>query len=171
MDETDGGCPRIDKINRAAVSDMNAERDTALACNQSVAAGELFVVVDWKIDNCDLVAMDLLDRHKWPISKTDLAADFPVRVFQPAQSFGFVMRNVDPGDALNESSPTNAWSIKRRKMFDRLLRCHLQTCRACTTSALPGYFELGSLDIGVTGIGRRTVPRLGFPVASTSLPV
>jgi hypothetical protein len=85
------------------------------------------------------------------------------------------VRDIDAGDSLDKSTATNARSIKRWKMFDRSLVCHLDwhsaELRLVPEASRSSYFELGSEDIGVTGIDSKPVLRFGFPVASTSLPV
>jgi len=78
MDETDGWRIWIDNVNSAAVSDMNAERDTRLICNEAVAAGEMLILVNRSIDNCDLVAMNLFGGKQRPIADSNRVSDFPM---------------------------------------------------------------------------------------------
>ena len=68
----------IDNVNSAAVSDMNAERDTRLICNEAVAAGEMLILVNRSIDNCDLVAMNLFGGKQRPIADSNRVSDFPM---------------------------------------------------------------------------------------------
>src|SRR2546428_2642835 len=60
MNQTNRRPLRIDNVNRAAVGDVNAERDAALVCDQTVAARKFPVLIERNIDKCDLVAVDLL---------------------------------------------------------------------------------------------------------------
>ena len=78
MDETDGWRIWIDNVNSAAVSDMNAERDTRLICNEAVAAGEMLILVNRSIDNCDLVAMNLFGGKQRPIADSNRVSNFPM---------------------------------------------------------------------------------------------
>src|SRR5258708_38973570 len=52
----------IDNVDRAAVGDVNSERDFALVCNQPVATREFPVALDRKIDNGDFVPANSLRR-------------------------------------------------------------------------------------------------------------
>ena len=109
MDETDRGRDWIDKVNRAAIGHMNAERDSALIGNEAIATGEFFVERRYKIDppppsfgaagNRDLVAVDLFSGEQRPIRNPDFAANFKMRGIETAQRFGFVVRDVDAGNA------------------------------------------------------------------------
>lgn len=169
MYQTNGRCLLIDNVNRATIGDVNAECDATLIRNQSIAAAEFLIVFDCKIDNCDFVAVNLLRRDEWPLSEADLSTDSPVGGLQVPQSFGFIVRNIDPGDAFDESAATNAHRIERGKMFDRVFVHFCDT--ADEREVRRRYFELGSEDIGLTGTDSKPVVALGFPVASTSLPV
>ena len=66
----------IDKIDCATVGDMNAERDPALICNETIASGEMFVGLDRCIDNCNLVPVNLLSGEQRPIADADSATNF-----------------------------------------------------------------------------------------------
>jgi hypothetical protein len=76
MNEPNRGRLWIDKINCATVGDMNAERDPALICDETIARGEMFVRLDRPIDNCNLVTMNLLSREQRPIAHADCATNF-----------------------------------------------------------------------------------------------
>ena len=78
MDETDGWRIWIDNVNSAAVSDMNAERNSRLICNEAVAAGEMLILVNRSIDNCDLVAMNLFGGKQRPIADSNRVSNFPM---------------------------------------------------------------------------------------------
>jgi len=78
MEETDSWRVWIDNVNSAAVGDMNAERDTRLICNEAVAAGEVFILVNCSIDNCDLVAVNLFGGEQRPIANANCVSNFPM---------------------------------------------------------------------------------------------
>ena len=63
MNEPDRGRLWIDNVNSAAVGNVNAQRDAALICNETVAPGEMFVGLDRCIDNCNLIPVNLLSRE------------------------------------------------------------------------------------------------------------
>src|SRR6266850_8127216 len=109
MDQTNGGRDWIDDVNGAAIGHVNAERDSALIGNETVAIGEFFVGRRRKIDppspsfdaadNRDFGAMDLFGGKQRPIRNSDFAANFKMRGIETAQRFGFVVRDVDAGNA------------------------------------------------------------------------
>ena len=99
MDETNRGRGWIDNINGAAIGDVNAERDSALIGNETVATGEFFVGRRRKIDppspsfgaagNRDSVAVNLFGGEQRPIRNSDFATNFKMRGIKTAQRFGF----------------------------------------------------------------------------------
>lgn len=91
MDETDSWRVWIDNVNRAAVGDMNAERDTRLICNEAVAAGEMFILVNRSIDNCDLIAVNLFGGKQRAATKSSGMTNLAVRFLEPRQCFSFIM--------------------------------------------------------------------------------
>ena len=103
MDEADGGRYWIDNVNRAAIGHVNAERDAALIGDETVAAGEFFVRRWRKIDNRNFVAVDLFGGKQRPIAHSDFAADLEMRGVETAQGFGFVVRDIDAGNASGEN--------------------------------------------------------------------
>src|SRR6266550_4673918 len=118
MNEPDGGRIWIDKINCATVSDMNAERDPALFCNETIAPGEMFVRLDWSIDNCNLVPVDLLSCEQRPITDADCVTNFAMSCVKSAECFFFVMRNIDAWNSLGEDVPANSARVDRGKSLD-----------------------------------------------------
>ena len=72
MNEPDRRRLWIDNVNSAAVGDINAERDPALICNETIASGEMFVRLDRGIDDCNLVSVNLLGGKQWPIADAEL---------------------------------------------------------------------------------------------------
>src|SRR6266404_2369025 len=64
----------IDNVNRAAIGDVNAERDLLLISDQTVAAGEFVVLIDWFVDHRDFVSMNLLSSQQRPIFHSNLVA-------------------------------------------------------------------------------------------------
>ena len=62
-------CPGIlvNQINRAAISYVNPKADIALIGNQPIAIFETVVGVSRRIDNCNLISMNLPRRNKFSI--------------------------------------------------------------------------------------------------------
>src|ERR1700730_8377667 len=137
MDEADGRCGWIDNVNGTTVGYMNAERDPSLIGDEPVRAGEMFVRLYGKIDNCNLITMDLLGRQQRPIADTDGAPNFCVRRVQTLQHLFFVMRNIDARNAAREDVATDFDCFERRKLLERKPRvsairwscvCRLRSC-------------------------------------------
>jgi hypothetical protein len=61
--------------------------------------------------------------------------------------------------------------IKRLRRLLHPARSKTTNWRMKVALQIETYFELGARDIEVTGSGCKPLLRLGFPVASTSLPV
>lgn len=59
MDQADTALNRIYQINRAAIRDVNSERDAALIRNQPIALGETLVGLHRRVDHRDTIAMHL----------------------------------------------------------------------------------------------------------------
>ena len=74
----------IDKVNRAAIGHVNPERDFALIGDEAVATGEFFTRCLCKIDNRDLVAVNLFGGEQWPVSHSERAANFKMRGIEAA---------------------------------------------------------------------------------------
>lgn len=118
MDETDGGRFRIDNVDGTAIGDVNAERDAALICDESVATGE-FLVRCWRlIDNRDFVAVDLLGGKQRPFGQTDLAANFAMRSVETAQDLCLVVRDINARDAAGESVNAIRQRTERVETFE-----------------------------------------------------
>ena len=116
----------IDNVNRAAIGNVNAERDFFLVRNQSVATGEFFVARRPKIDHCDFVAVNLLRGQQRPIDYPNLAARFAMSGVESFQHFGFVVRNIDAGNSLDKGVAANLDCGEGRKKFNRSLHTHEQ---------------------------------------------
>src|SRR5437588_6719766 len=122
MDQTDRWRFRINNVNRAAVGDVNAEHDTALIGDDSIAAREFADRLDarrpYLIDDCDLVSVNLLSGKQWPIADADCIANSAMRRIQPLQHFDFIMRYIDAWNSLRKSVTTDSDRAQRRKLFE-----------------------------------------------------
>ena len=140
MNQTDRWRFRIDNVNRAAVGDVNAQRDTRLIGDDAVAAGKMLVLAAdtaaatlCKIDNCDFISMNLLGREQRPIAHADCIANSAMRGIKPLQYFGFIMGNVDVGNSLRENVTTDLDRAQRRKLFERQIHHLSLTSREAPT--------------------------------------
>ena len=140
MNEPDGGCLRIDKINCATVSDINAERDPPLICNETIAPGEMFVRIDRSIDNCNLLPVYLLGSEQRPTTHPDGVTNFAMNRVKSAECFGFVMRDIDASASLSEDVPANSARIDRRKLLDGKSFCRHKIERL-EHDPSPRYFD------------------------------
>jgi hypothetical protein len=57
----------VDQINRAAISYVNPKADIALIGNQPIAILEGVVGLSRRVDNCNLISMNLPRRNKFSI--------------------------------------------------------------------------------------------------------
>ena len=99
MDQTNRRRGWIDNVNGTAIGHVNSERDFSLIGDETVATGEIFLGRWCKIDNRNFVAVDLFGGEQWPVNNSDFAANFKMRGIETAQRFGFVVRDVDAGNA------------------------------------------------------------------------
>jgi len=114
---------------------MNAERDPALICNETIAPREMFVRLDRCIDDRNLVPVNLLSREQRPTIHPDGATNFAMNCVQSPQRFGFVVRNINACDSLGEDVPGNSARIDRRKTLDwKLLHDSRHTGREVSRS-------------------------------------
>ena len=92
-------------VNCATISDVNAERDTALIGDNAIARGEFAAhrAAATAVDYSDVVSVDLFGGEQRPIAKASCVTNFAMRGIEPLQHFGFVVRNVDAGNSLDES--------------------------------------------------------------------
>src|ERR1041385_2615783 len=133
MHEANRGRLGIDHVNGTTICHMDSEKNAGLIRDQAVGPLKLFFRIWRNIDKCNLITMDLLDCHTWPITQTQLAADFPMRGLQSSQGLGLIRGNVDAGNPRNKSAATNASGIQCRKMFDRGFAFHPERF-ACPSS-------------------------------------
>jgi hypothetical protein len=146
MDEPNRRCFWIDKVDRAAIGNMNTERDLFLIRDDPIATGEFFVARDRLIDDRDFISVDLLGGEQRPIRHSNFSTRLAMNSIKPLQRFGFVMGNIDARDSLNQRVTAKRDCLKCRKIFDRDPRDHQKNPRSF-------YFELGLGEIAVTGPG------------------
>ena len=96
-------------VNCATVSDINAERDTALIGNNAIAARKFAAhrAAATAIDHGDVISVDLFGGEQRPIVKAGCLPNFPMFGFEPLQHFGFIVGDVDAGNSLDESVTTD----------------------------------------------------------------
>ena len=102
MHQADRGRLWIDNVNGTAISDVNAERDPFLIRDNSITVRKLLVAIDGAIDYRYLVAVNLLCSKQRPISNPNLAAILAMDGLQSFERFGLVVRNINPGNSLDE---------------------------------------------------------------------
>jgi hypothetical protein len=105
MDEADGGRDRIDNVNGAAIGHVNAEGDAALIGDETVATRQVPVGFERLVDNFNLVAVNLVGREQRPAAHTNRFTNFMMNRIESAQDLGFVVRDIDAGDASGKSVP------------------------------------------------------------------
>jgi hypothetical protein len=108
----------IDKVNCAAIRDVNAKRNLSLIRDQAVRARELFVALDRLIDNGNLVSVNLLRGQERPISDSNIVAIFAMNGIQTPERFRFVRRDVDVWNARDERVANIRNRIKRWELFE-----------------------------------------------------
>src|SRR4029077_19258687 len=125
MHKANRRCFWINNVNRATVSDVNAEGDTALIGNDAIARGEFTSINsaedsghDSVVDKGNVVSVDLFCGEQRPIAKAGCVANFPMCGIEPLQRFGFIVGDVDVGNSLDESMTTAFDRVQRGKLFE-----------------------------------------------------
>jgi hypothetical protein len=103
MHQANGAANRIDEENGTAIGNVDAQANAVLIGDQSIAVLEAFVSPGGRLDNSDLVPVDLLRGDEWHISETTLAANFPVDAVQARERFRLVVRHLEVRHAQGES--------------------------------------------------------------------
>lgn len=143
MYQTDRIADGIDDENSTAISDINAEANATLVCDQSVTTVETLVSRGWLIDNTDTLSMHLLRGNERRAAEPVCSPDFPMNAVQPGERLHFVMRHFDSGDTQGKTVNQIRPRAERRKMFSRELTCvHLPEVVVrervvCTGSRMP----------------------------------
>jgi hypothetical protein len=85
-------------VNRATVSDVNAERDAALIGDDAIARGKFAAINSSEdsgrystVDNGDFVSVDLFGGEQRPIAKAGCVANFAMCGVEPLQDLGFIV--------------------------------------------------------------------------------
>ena len=107
----------IDDVNGGAIRYVNAEANFALVGKESVRAAEAAILGKRKVDDRELIAVDLLGRNSGNFH--NCASNVSMRGFESSQCFGFIVQNIDARDPPDESVPANAARFKRCKLLDR----------------------------------------------------
>ena len=119
----------IDNVNSTTVGHVNAEGDTALIRDYTVAAGEFAAhrAAATAISNGDFISVHLLSREQWPVADANCISNFAMGGIEPFQHFGFVMQNVDTGNSLRENVTTDFNRAQRRKLLKGQIHHFLNT--------------------------------------------
>ena len=91
MDEPNRWCFWIDKVDRAAIGNMNTERDLFLIRDDPVATGKFFIAHNGLIDDRDFISVNLLGREKRPFRHSDFATHFAMNSIKALQRFRFIV--------------------------------------------------------------------------------
>ena len=140
VNQPDGRRFGIDNVNCAAIGNMNAERDPSLIRDHPVAAGEFLIIRNRLCNNRDFVPVNLLRGKQRPVCHSNFAPSFAMNDLQRLQSFGFVMGNIDPGNAFDKCVTTNVDRRYRREKFDRSSRSHENQSLHVTSSSAAAKF-------------------------------
>jgi len=83
MHQTDSRRFWIDHVNRATIGDVNAECGTTLIRDDAVAAGEFFIAFHWRINECNLVSVNLFRGNQRPIAESSGIANALMGFLKP----------------------------------------------------------------------------------------
>ena len=113
-------CPGIlvNQINRAAISYINPKADIPLIGNQPIAILETVVGVSRRVDNCNLISMNLPRRNKFSIIQAKNLPRLSVNLVEVFQDNRFVVRQLDSRNAPDEPVNTTG-TLQRGECFDR----------------------------------------------------
>ena len=107
----------INKVNSAAIRDVNAETNIRLVCDQPVTAGKTFIARQRSIDDPDAVPMHLFRGCERALSYRVRHPHLSVDFVQPPQRFGFISLHLDPGHTGGESMPNPAERAQHRELL------------------------------------------------------
>lgn len=113
----------IDDENGATISNINAEANAALICDQPIKTVETFVPCGRRMDNTDALSVHLLRGNERRAAKSMFLSDFPMNAVQPSERFHFIMRQLDIGDTQCETVNDVVQRAERRELFSRKLPC------------------------------------------------
>jgi hypothetical protein len=113
----------IDDENGAAISNINAETNVALICDQAITTAETFVRCGRLMDNTDAPAVHLLGGNERRTAESMSLSDFAMNGVQPGEGFYFIVRELDIGDTQGETVNDIVERAERRKLFNRKLTC------------------------------------------------
>ena len=111
----------IDDENGAAISNVNAETNAALICDQAIRTVETFVRCGRLIDNTDAPAVHLLGGNERRAAESMSLSGFAMNGVQPSERFHFIVRELDIGDTQGETVNDVVQRAERRKLFSRKL--------------------------------------------------
>lgn len=123
MHETNCTAYGIDYENGAAISNVNAEANAALICDQAITTVETLVPCDRFIDKTDALSMHLLCGNEPRTAKPMFPPDFPVNALQPSERFHFFVRHLDLGNTRGETVNDVMQHAERRELFSQKLSC------------------------------------------------
>lgn len=90
--------------------------------NQPIAPGEVLISPRTRVDDGNLVSMDLLGRKQRPIPRPQRLTNLPMSCFQTLERLRFVVRNIDARNARDERAQADARFIQKRKTLNRKSR-------------------------------------------------
>ena len=91
MNQGSGALLSINKVNGAAVGDVNSEANVASVRNQTVAAFETAIFCQRRLNRCNFIPMDLLGGCKRVLQQSKGASRLPVNLIQIRQHNSFVV--------------------------------------------------------------------------------
>ena len=92
MHQTDGAANSIDEVDRTTIGDVYSKTDIRLIRDRPVAIFEAAITRKRRIDDGNLVAMNLLGRGKRASFKAELTARAAVYFVEICQHHRFVIR-------------------------------------------------------------------------------
>ena len=102
MHESDRLLNRIDKIDRAAIRNVDAEANAALVRDQPITRIEAGIVRDRRIDDGDTVTVNLLSRDERRFANPELVPHLAMNAIETTKRFRFVRADVNASDARGE---------------------------------------------------------------------
>ena len=121
MHQADRTAHVIDKINGAAIGNVNAETNAALICDQPIATFEAFALRHRAIDNRDAISVDLLRANERRRTESMLRPDFAMNTVQTRESLRLLVRHLETSDTQGETVNDIGQRTQRREMFRRNL--------------------------------------------------
>lgn len=131
--KANGAAMSIGEINGTAISDINPETDIRLICDEAVAILEAVVARQRRLDDSDLISVNLPRGSKGVAFEAELAPRATMHLVEIRQHHRFVVRQLDAGNTPHKTV-RQLHLMERPEPIDGQLATFQPIGRACAAS-------------------------------------